>query len=172
MIPSRPVHKSSAETMGNFVANKDMLKNTTYKEDFQRYVLMNKEPVMCRKIAPTIKMSKVLRPPYEILEASPTSTSSYRMNFTDFMKSHHLSDQLPAAGLTTSGGPIKSQRQTYSFQPLIAKELSKTEESLSKQRHSSVQLSRSLYLPDIVEQIENRWPYLEHKKDAFIQLSK
>lgn len=33
--------------------------------------------------------------------------------------------------------------------------------------HSNVNLSQRLYLPDIIEQVENKWPYLEHKNGCF-----
>ncbi|VDQ16626.1 unnamed protein product [Trichobilharzia regenti] len=100
------------------------------------------------------------------MELNPITISSYRLNYTNSVEKQNSYDQLPAAGLPTSGGPIKSQRQTYSFScDGHPKEKDNTGESLS---HPPVhQLSRSRCLPNIIEQIENKWPYLEHRKGCF-----
>ncbi|CAH8828188.1 unnamed protein product [Trichobilharzia szidati] len=166
MIPQKVMPTPSAETKEDFATNRDPFKSTTYREDFQKHVSKNNGPVMCRKLAPKLKMSNVIKPPYDILQLNPITISSYRMNYTNSVKRQNSYDQLPAAGLPTSGGPIKSQRQTYSFShDSHAKEKDNTVESLS---HAPVhQLSRNLCLPNIIEQIENKWPYLEHRKGCF-----
>ncbi|XP_018646156.1 hypothetical protein Smp_149710 [Schistosoma mansoni] len=176
MIPSKPRDESNMISIGENVmsapgTSPKLFKNTTYREDFQRHALTSKEPVMCRKIAPAIKLSKVLKPPYEIQESYSTINSRYQYDYASSIKHRHLSDRLPAAGITTSGGPIKNQNQTYSFDyendPLLLKEKSNIQENSIKEFHSNINLSQRMYLPDIIEQVENKWPYLEHKKGCF-----
>ncbi|CAH8436487.1 unnamed protein product [Schistosoma rodhaini] len=176
MIPSKPRDESNMISIGENVmstlgTSPKLFKNTTYREDFQRHALTSKEPVMCRKIAPAIKLSKVLKPPYEIQESYSTINSRYQYDYASSIKHRHLSNCLPAAGITTSGGPIKNQNQTYSFDyenyPLFIKEKSNIQEKSIEESDSNINLSQRLYLPDIIEQVENKWPYLEHKKGCF-----
>ncbi|CAH8465665.1 unnamed protein product [Schistosoma turkestanicum] len=175
-IPSRPRDESNIMTIGEDVislsnTNSKPFKNTTYREDFQRRELIRKEPVMCRKISPTIKLSKGLKPPYEIQESDFSMNSKYQYDYGCLLKHRRLSSQLPAAGITTTGGPIKNQNQTYSFDsenyPSFIKEKSNIGKEKTQEFCSNINLSRQMYLPDIVEQMDNKWPYLEHKKGCF-----
>ncbi|CAI2725495.1 unnamed protein product [Schistosoma spindalis] len=176
MIPSKPRDESNMINIGENVmsmpgTNPNLFKNTTYREDFQRHALNRKEPVMCRKIAPVIKLSKVLKPPYEIQESYSTINSRYQYDYASSIKHRHLSNRLPAAGMTTFDKPIKSQIQTYSFDlendPSLIKEKYNNQENSMEKVHSNINLSQRMYLPDIIEQVQNKWPYLEHKNGCF-----
>ncbi|KAH8850200.1 hypothetical protein KSF78_0000435 [Schistosoma japonicum] len=176
LIPSKPRDESSIENMNKIMmslpsSQSDLLKITTYREDFKKPTLTIKEPVMCRKIAPVIKSSEVLKPPYEINEPMSSINSRYQYDYSGSSKHHRLSNQLPAAGITTFGGPIKSQRQTYSFHSdnctVLIKENSNIQDGIDRECNSNINLSQNTYLPEIVEQVKNKWPYLEHKKGCF-----
>ncbi|CAL8092797.1 unnamed protein product [Calicophoron daubneyi] len=162
--------KSSAEDQPTMGLPTPLMTRTTYKIDYQPYGEgVKPEAIMSRNVAARVHSKPVETPPYEITNRDFTVVTSYRKDYNSSGKPN--CSLLPAAGLVTRRGAMRSQRETHQFQMPPEKSYS-AETKMGRKTKSSLHTAREFFTDRVERMYENSrqqnlWPYLEHKNSFF-----
>ncbi|CAH8449083.1 unnamed protein product [Dicrocoelium dendriticum] len=165
LLPKRLKSAKNDENSRNIqnpkLANVTMEKTTTYALSYT--------PKQQRDMPSRRTGTKYIRePPFEVSDKPVTGETTYRATYTIKDKADEINNHRIAAGLVTRGGPVKYQRETFTYYPATACTLDEMPScSDAARRNTAGGESSEVQQTRQFAERNNLWPYVEHKSGCF-----